>query len=365
MKRIVVKVGSSTLTEPSGRLDSEYIRNLASQICTLRKQGTDVVLVTSGAVRAGVERLSLACKPHTIPEKQAVAAVGQGLLMSTYHDLFSHFNQPVGQVLLTREDIANRGRYLNARNTLLTLLHLGIVPIVNENDTVAVDEIKFGDNDTLAALVGMVVEADEVILLTDVEGLYRDPDDPEQKVIPVINRITKEIETLAGGTDNEVGTGGMITKIRAARIAMNSGIPLVICSGRRSKILLDIAAGKPIGTYFTPRPQHLNARQRWIAFGTSIRGTLKVNDGAREAILKQGTSLLPAGILEATGNYKAGDRVRIIDETGKEFARGLSNYNGVETRAIKGLQTSQIETILGHRGFDEVVHRDNMVIGIN
>lgn len=367
MKRIVVKIGTNTLTDKSDKLDIRYIGRIAKEIAELKGEGYEIVLVTSGAIRAGMDRLGHKSKPQTIPENQAVAAVGQSYLMRAYSLAFARNNQIAAQILLTREDLADRQRYLNARNTMMTLLTDGITPIVNENDTVAIDEIKVGDNDTLAALVGLLIEADLVVLFTDVEGLYANgKPEPGKKseVIPVVKKITPTIEKIAQGPGTNTATGGMITKIRAARMLTNSGIPMVICNGRSRGILKDVVDEKSVGTLFMPVEQKLKSRKQWIAFCSRPKGRIVVNDGAREMVGEKGKSLLPAGIEKVEGKFGTGDLISVVDRSGKEFARGLANYTSVEVDKIKGKNSRDIEEILGYKAFDEVVHRDNMAVGV-
>ncbi len=324
------------------------------------------MLVSSGSIRAGMERMEMKSRPRTIPEKQAAAAIGQGLLMQMYADLFAGHKITVGQVLLTKEDFGHRKRYLNARNTMLTLLHHGAVPIVNENDTVAVDEIRVGDNDNLAALVASSLQSGWLIILSDVPGLCdADPEHCESaNVIPVVKKMTSAIRELAGGTHGVTGTGGMRTKIEAAEVAVNSGVTMVIADGRRPNVLADIVAGKQIGTKFLPVAERLRSRKRWIAFGASVRGSITVNDGAREMICGGGKSLLAAGITDVSGGFSSGDLVKVLDQQGNQFARGLVNYSADEIEKIKGKRSSDIVDILGHKDFDEAIHRDNLVLGI-
>jgi glutamate 5-kinase len=365
MKRIVIKVGTSTLTQGSGPPDESYIFDLARQIAQLSRTGAGVILVTSGSITAGMAALELSGRPRTIPQKQAAAAVGQGLLMQTYARAFAACGLTVGQVLLTREDLRDRTRYLNARNTFTALLKYGAVPIVNENDTVAVDEIKFGDNDTLAALVGSLVEATHVLLLSDVDGLYdKDPRENEDaRLIRVVQRIDKSIERLGGGVRSGVGTGGMVTKISAARICATAGIDMTIADGRRPNVVEQALAGQ-CGTLFLPDPNPLRQRQRWIAFGQEPRGSIEVNDGARQHVLDGGKSLLPAGIVSVSGEFRAGEMVGLIGPEGKRFARGFVNYGHEQIALIKGRRSSEIQRILGSKTYDEVVHRDNLVLDI-
>lgn len=364
-QRIVVKVGTSTLTHKTGKLNLFQLENIVRQLADLCNQGKQVILVTSGAVGAGVGRLGLAAKPKTLPEKQAAAAVGQGLLLHMYEKIFGEYGQVVGQVLLTREDLAHRKRYLNARHTFLTLLKFGAIPIVNENDTVAVEEIKLGDNDTLSALVASLVDADLLILLSDIDGLYdgNPQENPQAKLIPIIEEITPAIEALAGGAGSAFGTGGMSTKIQAAKIAMNSGIPMVIAHGGKAGILREIISGNFQGTLFLPK-ERLQSKKRWIAFGSSIQGKLTVDAGAKKALLEDGKSLLPIGITAVAGDFEVGNVVSVVGPEGREFARGIVNYSSEEIEKIKGKNTNQISVILGHKDYDEVIHRDNLAIKI-
>jgi glutamate 5-kinase len=363
-KRIVIKVGTSTITDASGSVDKEYIALLAAQIAGLRAKGAEVLLVSSGAIRAGMDRMGMTERPSTIPEKQAAAAVGQGILMQIYLEAFEKHKTPAAQVLLTREDFGDRRRYLNARNTMLALFRHGVVPIVNENDTVAIDEIRVGDNDNLAALVASNLEADLLILLSDVPGLYNaDPSEhPDAGIIPTVAKIDSRIRTIAGGAGSSSGTGGMRTKIEAAVVAMNSGVTMVIADGRRPGVIADVVAEKGIGTTFVAKEECLCSRKRWIAFGAAPRGSITVNDGAKRMIREKGKSLLAAGITEVSGKFSRGDIVKILDAGGNQFARGFVNYNAGEIDLLKGKHSSDFEQVLGHSDFDEIVHRDNMVL---
>lgn len=375
-----------------GNIDRGFIADLVAQLAAQRKQGRDVLLVSSGAIRAGREILfnnfrdqSLEDSPNsirslernpklldTLPYKQAAAAVGQGMLIHTYSEAFAWRGVQCAQILLTRDDLSDRRRFLNARNTLLSLLELGIIPIINENDTVAVDEIKFGDNDHLAALVATLVEADLLLILSDVDGLYSvAPTENTElnlssggEIIPVVNRIDDAIVAIAGGSRNSLGTGGMSTKVTAAKIAVESGIRAVIAKGRRVEVISDVVNGKPVGTTFQPYSgsEKIPARKRWIAHGARIRGSVIVNDRAKEKLLSSGVSLLAAGILETAGNFASGDLIEICDTAGHSFAKGLANYTSVELHRLMGLRSEQFEEILGYRGFDEIIHRDNLVL---
>ena len=365
MKTLVIKVGTSTLTRGGGPPDTAYIADLAAQVAAQQAAGRRVVLVSSGAIRAGMDRLKLAGRPRSIPQKQAAAAIGQGLLMHTYAEAFAAHDIPVAQILLTREDLRERTRYLNARNTFEALLGHGVVPIVNENDTVAVDEIKFGDNDTLAALVASLIEADALLLLSDVAGLYdRDPTQfPDAQLVPVVPTIDRAVEQQAGGAQSLSGTGGMTTKIQAAKICANTGVQMFIADGRRDSVVADALAGK-CGTQFLPRATRLRSRQRWIAYGVLPRGTVTVNDGAKQRVAAEGKSLLPAGVIHVSGHFESGDLVRLSDAHGHPFAQGFVNYSHVQLQKIMGCRTEDIAAILGAKSDDEVIHRDNLVLDL-
>jgi len=361
-QKIVIKVGTSTLTHANGKLNLGQIERLVRQLSDLRNQGKDVVLVSSGAIGAGMGKLNLEERPKTIPEKQAVAAIGQGILLHIYEKMFSEYGQATAQLLLTKADLEHRQRFLNARNTLLTLLQLGVIPIVNENDTVAFEEIKFGDNDTLAALVGTLIDADLVVLLTDIDGFYngnprQNPTAQRISVVPVIN---EQVERLAGSVGSKFGSGGMVTKISAARIAVNAGIPLVIAHGADERIVPKLMRGDDVGTLFLPMEIKPHLRKSWIAFGSHVAGKLTVDDGAKDALLHKGKSLLPSGILAVDGDFTAGAVVAIVDCTGRVFARGVSNYSWLELNQIKGRKSKEICSILGYKDYDEVIHRDNL-----
>jgi glutamate 5-kinase len=357
MGTVVVKVGTTTLTEAGGQLDREFIGHLAEQIAGEMARGVPIILVTSGAIRAGAERLGWRVRPRTVPMKQAAAAVGQGLLMETYAAAFARHGLPVGQVLLTRQDVANRTRYVNAKNTLTGLLRWGVVPIVNENDTVSTEEIRFGDNDTLAALVAALAEAERLILLTNVDGVL----DGTGAVIPEVPAITDEVRRWAGGAGAN-GTGGMITKLQAAAIAAEAGIATMVAHGRRPHVLRDLLAGAAIGTRILPKERPLRGRKRWIALGAAPRGTITVNACAKRALVHEFKSLLPVGIVRIQGDFHAGDTVSLMDEHGLEFARGVVGCNTAEAVAVMGRQTTDIAQILGRSDFQELVHRDNLVL---
>lgn len=363
-KRIVVKVGTSTLSHSTGKLNFQRIERLVRELADLANQGKEIILVTSGAVSAGMDRLGLKEKPKTIPEKQAAAAVGQGILLHTYEKIFGEYGQIVAQVLLTREDSVNRKRYANSRNTLLTLLSMGVIPIINENDAVAVDELKIGDNDTLSAMVASIVDADLLIILSDVEGVFtaNPQSDPTAALIPEIGDITPEIEDLAGGPGSMRGTGGMYTKIQAAKIAVNSGVVMVIASGFRDGVVREVLSGSNVGTLFLSKESRLHIRKRWLAFGARIRGSVIVDKGCEQAIITTGSSLLPAGITVVDGDFEQGSTIRVLTAEGREIARGVVNYGADDVRKIAGVQTQDIIEKLGSKLYDEIIHRDNMVV---
>ena len=363
-KRIVVKVGTSTLTHGSGKLNLQRIEKLIRELADLANSGKEIILVTSGAVGAGMDRLGLKEKPKTIPEKQAAAAVGQSILMHVYGKIFGEYGQVVAQVLLTREDSVNRKRFANSRNTLLTLLTMGVIPIINENDAVAVDELKIGDNDTLSAMVSSIVEADLLIILSDVEGVYsaNPQTDPDSVLIPEIRDITPAIEDLAGGPGTQRGTGGMYTKIQAAKIAVNSGVVMVIASGAQDGVVRKVLCGERVGTLFIPKASRLHIRKRWLAFGARLRGSVTVDKGCEQAMVTSGSSLLPAGVITVEGDFEQGNTISIFTAERREIARGLSNYSADEVRKIAGAQSAEIAQRLGYKPYNEVVHRDNMVL---
>lgn len=361
-RRVVIKVGTSSLTYPNGRLQLSQIERLVREISDLANAGYEIILVTSGAVGAGMSRLGLIQRPTTIPEKQAVAAVGQGLLMQIYSKIFAEYSQICAQVLLTAEDLQQRKRYLNCRNTLETLLEKHVIPIVNENDSVATDQIKVGDNDTLSALVATLVSADLLIILSDVDGVFaKDPHaDPEAPLIPVIEHVDKYLE-VACGSAGSLGTGGMVTKFEAARMATRCGIPLVIAHGSKERVITKALRGESVGTLFQPWPVRLPSRKRWIAFYTHPHGVIEIDDGAVQA-LHGGRSLLPIGVRAVKGRFSQGDLVKIMDSRGTEVAKGLTQYSSEEIDKIKGKSSGEIEELQTCFPYIEVVHRDNLVM---
>jgi glutamate 5-kinase len=359
-----VKIGSRVLTSKGEELDFEVINDLGQEISDLAHAGREILIVSSGAVAAGIKELKLRDLPRTITQKQAVAAIGQSHLIWAYERVFRQHQQRVAQVLLTHEDLRHRARYLNARNTLLTLLRLAAIPIINENDTVSLAELKFGDNDTLSAMVADLVQADLLLILTDLDGLYTaDPRlEAGARLIAEVPRITPEIEAMGGVSHFAIGRGGMFTKIQAAKKLAASGIPTVIANGLRSGVITALLAGEPVGTLFHPERRGLRGRKRWIVTTLRPRGVVLVDDGAKTAIVARGKSLLPSGIVAIEGAFEFGDLVRCCDRVGREFARGLVNYSSRDLQLIKGLHTSKIEATLGHKYYDEVIHRDNLVI---
>lgn len=363
VKRVVIKVGSGVLAE-SDSLSETIIASICSDVHQLRQRGYEVIIVSSGAVAAGKGELGIIGRPQTIPLKQAAAAIGQSLLMRAYKDAFAGYGHKVAQVLLTRDDLANRRRYLNARNTLMTLLEFGIVPIINENDTVVVDEIRFGDNDNLSALVTNLAEANLLVILSDVDGLFdRDPrKDPGAQLIAEVNSITDAVEAMAGDSSSEVGTGGMATKIKAAKRAALYGVGTVVLNGRSPHSLVRLFDGEALGTYFLPARDRMAAKKHWIAFSKKPRGKLFVDDGAVRAVVSHGKSLLPSGIQGVEGGFERGDAVRLCDLNGREFAKGVINYTLSELLRIMGKKSSEINEVLGYKYGDEVVHRDNLVL---
>jgi glutamate 5-kinase len=364
---LVVKIGTSSLTGGgSGQFGLSTVAALVETLCTLRQQGHQVVLVSSGAVGIGCRRLQLHDRPKSLSMKQAVAAVGQGRLMRIYDDLFSALNQPIAQVLLTRSDLAQRSRYVNSYRTFRQLLQLGVIPIVNENDTVAVEELKFGDNDTLSALVASLIGAQWLFLLTDVDRLYSaDPrSNPSATPIVAIDRLAdiQALKAVAGGKGSAWGTGGMLTKLEAAQIATTAGVRTVITDGRQPQNLIKALAGEAIGTQFAPLPRPSGARKRWIAAGLAPAGQLQIDAGAARAILTSGKSLLAAGITSLEGDFEAQDVVVLCDASGETIARGIVNYSSAELERILGRRSEEIPAILGYEGSDTVIHRDNLVI---
>ena len=360
----VVKVGSALLTDQGTGISADALDEWCRQIAALSAAGKRVVLVSSGAVAEGCRRLGFDFRPRTIHELQAAAAVGQSGLIEAYEQAFRRYERRIALVLLTHDDLADRERYLNARTTLNTLLDLGVVPIVNENDSVATDEIKLGDNDTLAGMVTSLLSADLLVLLTDREGFHEaDPrTHPDAPVVREAPAGDKRLDAMAGAVAGSLGRGGMVTKLAAARSAARSGAHTVIAHGRSPDVLLRLARGERIGTLLTADLAPLDARKRWIAGQLRARGELRVDAGASHAIIHRGVSLLPAGVTDANGAFRRGDMVRVLDPDGVEIAKGLANYDAVETRKLIGRNSADIEAVLGYVDEPEVVHRDNLVV---
>ena len=360
-KRVVIKVGTKIITSKGARLDNREVELLCTQIVKLRRKGVEVVLVSSGAIAEGMSQLQLTKRPKTLRVLQAAAAIGQSRLMKIYDSCFYKKKIVTAQILLTRADLSDRQRYLNARNTIITLLDKGILPIINENDTVSTDEIKFGDNDQLSAMVANFISAQALIILTDVDGLYCLTEEGKQEKIDVVEEIGK-VEHHAAGAGCELSVGGMRTKLEAARMVTASGITCIIANGKKADILNEIIKGKNVGTIFKAKKTRLNEKKKWIAFSKKVKGKLVVDKGAIRAVCEQGRSLLSAGVMSASGNFAYGDLVLIVSESGKELARGFTNYTSKEIDKIKGLKTSEIEKELGSKYYDEIIHRDNLVI---
>jgi glutamate 5-kinase len=363
-RRIVVKVGSSLVTNQGQGLDHLALARWAEQIVRLKKMGKEVVLVSSGAIAEGMQRLKWTKRPHAVHELQAAAAVGQMGLVQAYETCFRNHEMHAAQVLLTHEDLSDRKRYLNARSTLTTLLNLNVIPVINENDTVATDEIRFGDNDTLGALVTNLIEADVLVILTDQQGLFTA--DPRKDVLAKLVEQAKAgdpaMEVMAGGAGSDIGRGGMLTKVLAAKRAARSGAHTVIASGHETDVLTRLAGGEAIGTQLLAETMTLAARKQWLADHLQIRGNIMLDEGAVEALAVGGKSLLPIGVTNVKGNFERGEVVGCLDPHGKEIARGLVNYNAAETRRILRRPSSEIENILGYVGEPELIHRDNLVL---
>jgi len=365
-RRVVAKFGTSLLTAGKGRLDPGVMAGLVEQVAGLRREGVEVILVSSGAVAAGRERLGDLAERRDVPFKQVLAAVGQSRLMNVYERLFSARDIPVAQALLTRLDLFERAGYLNARNTLLALLELGVVSIVNENDVVAVEEIEgatFGDNDNLSAMVANLVDADLLVILTDQDGLFTaDPrHDPSARLIPRVERIDEAIERMAREAAGPQGTGGMATKIEAAKLATSSGVAVVIANGRESDVLSRVVAVEALGTFFAPAQTRLESRCRWLLAGP-FHGRLVIDAGAARALREQNRSLLPVGVVEVGGDFSRGELVQVFDEKGSQLACGLSNYSSADLKRIKGLRSERFAAVLGHEYGEEIVHRNNLVL---
>jgi glutamate 5-kinase len=363
VKKIIIKIGSAVLTGADG-LDLQIIEQLVDEIAELTRKGHHVVIVTSGAIASGKHRMGISGPLKSMPQKQAAAAIGQGRLMRVYSNAFGKHGLYVAQILLTMSDLTDRKRFLNVRNTLSTLIEWGVIAIINENDTVAVDEIKFGDNDHLAAMIANITEAHLLVNLTSTEGLYdKNPAlSKKANIISLVEDITEEIEAAATADTSSVGMGGMKSKVMAARKVTAFGIPYIIAPGKEKGILQNIMAGKDKGTLFLPKSEHLKSRKCWIAFTLRSRGKLIIDEGASAAICEHGKSLLPSGVIAVEGVFDVGDPVTCINSNGAPLAKGLVNYGSQEIQKIMGLKSSKIEQVLGHKDYDEVIHRDNMAV---
>jgi len=362
--RIVVKIGTNLLTDRLTGLNLDRINAIARGVSHMQSAGHHVALVSSGAIGAGVAARRLKERPASIPEKQATAAVGQPILMEAYIAAFRRHARSVGQILLTNDDFLNRRRYTNARNTLSVLFENDIVPIINENDTVAVEEIKLGDNDNLSSLVANLIAAELLVILSDIDGLYTD--DPslnrQAELIPVVGTITPGIERLAKTSGGDLGTGGMVTKIQAAKRCASAGIATIIANGSNPRVLQEILSGDFRGTLFVPAATRLSGRKKWIGFVSHPRGSVRIDEGATAALTVHRKSLLPSGILEVTGEFAEKDTISVLDFAGREIARGLSGYSSAELARIRGRRTGDVEKILGRRAHGEVIHKDNLVL---
>ena len=362
-RRVVVKVGSNVLTEDHG-LNLKAIRSISRQICRLIDGGIEIILVSSGAMASGIRKVGLNKRPDEIPKRQAIAAVGQAGLIMEYEKAFARYHKKVAQILLTGDDLNNRKRYLNARNTLCMLLSWQVVPIINENDTVMVEEIQFGDNDNLAAMITLLMDADILVNLTDIDGLYtKDPrTSSDTDFIPLVSTIGEDIKKIAGDIPGALGTGGMLSKINAAKKVTAAGIPMVIANGLRPDVLKKLFSGRDVGTFFTPKKKKLKSRKCWIAFTLKPKGVIRIDDGAAEAILSRGKSLLPSGIVGVEGEFSIGAPVEFRKTDDETLGTGLVNYSSTDIRKIMGLKSSQIKNRLGHKPYDDVIHRDNLAV---
>jgi glutamate 5-kinase len=362
-KRIVVKVGSNVLTRDNG-LNIDAIRSISREVCTLIDRKIEVILVSSGAMASGLKKIGLARRPDETPKRQAISAVGQAGLIMEYENAFDRYGIKVAQILLTSDGFSSRSRYLNARNTLNTLLDWGVIPIINENDTVTVASIQFGDNDNLAALISLLMDADVLINLSDIDGLYNsDPRvNPEARLIESVETITRELERISTGIPGALGTGGMLSKVRAARKVVRAGIPMIIANGKKEGILGLVFSGENVGTFFVPQEVRLNSRKCWIGYSLKPEGVLIIDDGARTALVKRGKSLLPSGIVGVDGHFSKGAAVEVRDRTGRDLGIGLVNYPSQDIVKIMGIKTELVQARLGDKPYDEVIHRDNLVI---
>ena len=362
-KRIIIKLGSNILTEKNG-LNIQIIRAIAREICFLDEKGIEVILVSSGAMASGLRKMDFDKRPEETPQRQALAAIGQSGLMSEYENAFGLFNKKVAQVLLTSDGLSDRERYLNARNTLGTLLSWKVVTIINENDTVSVKSIQFGDNDNLAAMITLLMDADILICLTDIDGLFNaDPrTNPDAVMIHTIEKINKDIKSYAGTIPGELGLGGMISKIHAAKKVTSAGVPMIIANGKSKNILNQLFSGKDVGTFFMPQQKIITNRKRWIGYSIKPEGEIVIDDGAAKAVLKNGKSLLPGGIIKVGKKFSKGSPVHVINQNSEVLGVGLVNYDSKDVAKIKGLKSFQIKNVLGDKPYDEVIHRNNLTI---
>jgi len=362
-RRVVVKVGSNVLTQDSG-LNVGAVKSISRQISRLMDDGLEVILVSSGAMASGMRKLEMAKRPEAIRDRQAVAAVGQAGLIMEYEKAFNRSGRQVAQVLLTSDDLCSRKRYLNGRNTLNTLLAWGVVPIINENDTVRIEEIAVGDNDNLAAMITLLMDADVLVNLTDIDGLFtKDPRRyKDAELVPEVNTFARRIEQMASDIPGALGSGGMLSKIRAARKVTTAGVPMIIAAGLKPGMLLKLFAGQPLGTYFVPKKERLASRKSWIAFTLKPQGTIVIDDGAASALVSRGKSLLPSGIVRVDGDFRMGAPVVFQTRDRRAVGTGLVNYDADDIRKIMGLKTKEISSRLGSKPYDEVIHRDNLVI---
>ena len=376
IKRVVIKIGSSVISNrDKGRstlecgLNRDWVRHYARKIKGIRDKGYDVVLVSSGAIMAGRERLEFGRANLTVPEKQACAAIGQSFLMHAYEKAFEKKGLMVAQILLSHDDLGNRRRYLNAKHTIEALLEKGVIPIINENDSVAVEEIKIGDNDSLSATVACLVDAQLLIILSDVEGLYdRDPSlknksgTEKAQLISHVSKVNEDIERIAGKSKNRLTVGGMVTKVLAAKKTMSFGIPALVVNGLEEKVIESIFSGKEVGTLFWSGKGKIRDRKHWIAHTLKPSGTLTIDEGARKALVERGKSLLPAGLIKVKGHFEFGNALTLLDESGKEIGRGLVNYNSRDLERIKGMKTSAVRSMMEESFYEEVIHRDDLVV---
>ena len=363
VKRVVIKIGSGVLTSKNG-LNLNIIDDLTTEICRLRKKGFEIILVSSGAIAAGLKKAGLSKRPVSVSQMQALAAMGQSNLIMAYEEAFSRLGAKAAQILLTRDDLTHRRRFLNARNTLRTLLSWGIIPIINENDTVGTDEIKFGDNDNLSALVVNLTESHLLVNLTNIDGLFdKDPrKHSDAQLIPLVEKVDRRLTQAANAIPGFLGTGGMASKLAAVKTIGMGGIACIIANGLKPNILKDIFAGKPCGTFFLPEVSALNSRKQWIAFTKKTKGTITIDAGAQNALTQNGKSLLPSGIIGIQDKFSVGDSVVIQNSDKQMIALGMVNYNSGDLQRIMGAKSSEIEAILGYRHDNEIVHRDNLVL---